>query len=142
MNCRLSWAGPATQPGSVARPVLTRCAGSQFRPLAVGYLHVWPSDTSQHADTLTAQLRAFAPRSGLVLDDLNTEHSNVPASREGAAFRALVEALRRPHIRTVIIPTPEHFSRSGGMYQAMCTTIAGETSADIAMMSECGGGAS
>jgi hypothetical protein len=142
MNCHLSWAGPATQPGGVARPILTRCAGSRFRPLAVGYLRMWPSDPPEHADTLTAQLRAFARRSGLVPDDVYTEHPNVPASREGAAFRALVEALRRPHIRTVIIPTPEHFSRFGGMYRPMCTAIAVETGADIVMMSECGGGAS
>lgn len=61
------------------------------------------------------------------------------ASREGAAFRALAEALRRPHVNTVIIPMPEHFSRFGGMYRAMCTAIAVETGADIVIMS--GGGA-
>jgi nucleotide-binding universal stress UspA family protein len=71
-----------------------------------------------------------------------TEHPNVPASREGAAFHALVEALRRPHIRTLITPTPEHFSRSGAMYQATCTAIAVETGADLVMMSEYGKGAS
>jgi hypothetical protein len=76
-----------------------------------------------------------------VLDDVYTEHTDVPASHDGAAFRALVEVLRRPHIRTVIIPTPEHFSRFGGMYRAMCTAIAVETGADIVIMSERGGGA-
>jgi hypothetical protein len=76
------------------------------------------------------------------LADVYIEHADVPASREGAAFRALVEALRCPHIRTVIIPTPEHFSRFGGMYRAMRPAIAVETGADVLIMSERGGGAS
>jgi hypothetical protein len=138
MSCRLSWTGPATQPGGVTRPVLTPCAGSRFRPLAVGYLRVWPSDPPGHADTLAVQLRAFAHRSGLALADTYTEQPGV-SSREGAAFSALVEALRRPHINTVIIPTPEHFSWFGGMYRAMRTAIDVETGADVLIMS--GGGA-
>jgi hypothetical protein len=139
MSCRLSWVGPATLPGGVGGLVLTDCAGSRFAPLAVGYLRVWPSDPPGHADTLTTQLWAFAHRSGLVLADVYIEHADVSASREGAAFLALVEALRRPHIRTVIIPTPEHFSRFGGMYQTMRTVIETETGADVLIMSEHGG---
>jgi hypothetical protein len=141
MSCRLSLTGPATQPGGVARPVLTPCAGSRFRPLAVGYLRVWPSDPPGHADTLAVQLRAFAHRSGLALADTYTEQPGV-SSHEGAAFSALVEALHRPHINTVIIPTPEHFSWFGGMYRAMCTVIDMENGAAVLTMSNVGGGAS
>lgn len=142
MSCRLSWTGLATQPGGVARPVLTPCAGSRFRPLPVGYLRVWPSDPPGHADTLIAQLRAFAQQSDLVLDEVYTEYTDVPTSRVGEAFRALVEALRRSRIHTVIIPAPEHFSRFGGMYWAMRTVIDMETGADVLIMSSMGGGAS
>nr|MDQ3763021.1 hypothetical protein [Actinomycetota bacterium] len=59
-----------------------------------------------------------------------------------AAFRALVEVLRRPHIHTVIIPAPEHFSRFDGMYQAMRAIIDMETGADVLIMSNKGGAAS
>jgi nucleotide-binding universal stress UspA family protein len=134
--------GSTAQPGGVAGSALTDCAGSRFRPLAVGYVRLWPSDPPGHADALAAQLRAFAHRCGLALTDTYTEHTDVPASREGAAFRALVEALRRPHIRAVVIPSPEHFSRFGDMYRAMRTVINVETGADMLIMSNKGGGAS
>lgn len=100
MSCRLSWAGSATQSGGVTGPVLTVRAGLRFRPLAAVYLRAWLSNPPGHADTLTVQLRAFADRSSLALADVYTD---VPASREGAAFSALVEALRRLHINTVIM---------------------------------------
>jgi hypothetical protein len=135
MSCRTRGAGLATKPAGVARPALP-CAGSRLRPWAVGYLRLWPHDPPKHADTLTTQLRTFAHQSGLVLADVYTEHTDVPASREGAVFRVLVEALRRPHITTMIIPA-EHFSRFKGMYRAMCTAIATETTADIVIMSGC-----
>lgn len=139
MSCRLNWTGPATQP--LALPVITLGAGSRFRPLTVGYVRLWSSDPSGHADALLAQLRAFADVRGLALADVYTEQVSVP-SREGAAFHALVEALRRPHINTVIIPTPEHFSRFGGMYRAMRTVIEVETGADVLIMSTKGVGGS
>lgn len=138
MSCRLSCTTPRTRPGGVAEPALM-CAGSQFRPLAVGYLRPWPNDPPERTDALSARLRLFAHARGLTLADVYTEHGDVLASREGAAFNALVEALRRPHITTVIIPA-EHFSRLRGMYRAMCTAIAVETGADIVIMSQHGGG--
>lgn len=142
MSCRTSGVGSATQPGGVAGPSLTDCVGSRFRPLAVGYVRQCPSDPPGHADALTATLRAFAHVRGLALVDVYTEPADVPASREGAAFSALVEALRRPHINAVIIPTPEHFSRFGGMYRAMYAVIGMEISADVLIMSGMGGGGS
>lgn len=139
MSCRTSGAGSAA-PGDAAGSALPLCTGSSLRPLAVGYLRMWPSDLPGHADALTAQLQAFAHKSGLVLTDVYAEQVDVPASREGAAFRALVDALRRPHLNTAIIPTPLHFSRFGGMYRAMCTVIAVETGADVLIVSEHSGG--
>ncbi len=109
--------------------------------MAVGYLRLWPSDPPAHAYALAAQLRAFAHAGGLALADVYTEQPDV-SFREGAAFRARVEALRRPHIHTVIIPTAEHFSRFGGMYRAMRAVIEVETGADVLIMSQRGGGAS
>jgi hypothetical protein len=108
----------------------------------VGYVRLRAFDPLELADLLIAEMRIFAHRSGFVLADTYTEHTDVPASREGAAFRALVEALRRPHIHTVIIPTPEHFSRFGGMYRALCAVINVETDADVLIMANEGGGAS
>jgi hypothetical protein len=140
MSCRLSWGGPA-RPGGVG-PTLAPCAGLRWRPLVVGYVRLQVSDPLGLANQLNAELQAFAHRSGLALGDVYTEHTDVPASREGAAFRALVEALRRPHIRAVVIPSPEHFSRFGGMHRAMCTVIDVETGLDVLIMSNRGGGAS
>jgi hypothetical protein len=85
-------------------------------------------------------LRAFAHRCGLALANVYIERLDV-SSRVGAAFRALVEALRRPHITTVIIPTPEHFSWFGGIYRARCAVIEVGTGADVLIMSSMGGGA-
>lgn len=80
-------------------------------------------------------MRAFAHRSGLALADVYTEQPDV-SSREGAAFSLLVEALRRPHIHAVIIPTPGHFSRFDGMYQAMRSLIETETGAHVLIMTD------
>jgi hypothetical protein len=136
MSCRLSWAGPAARPGGVAGPTLAPCAGPRLQPLAVGYVRPQASDPLGLAHLLIAEMRAFAHRSGLALADVYTEHQPDVSSREGAAFRALVEVLRRSHISTVIIPTPKHFSRFGGMYRAMCAVIDMETGADVLIMAE------
>lgn len=141
MSCRPDWAGLVTRPGGVAGPALPACVGPRFRPLAVGYLRLWRTDPPGHAKTLTAQWRAFAHRSNLALADVSTEHPDV-SSREGAAFRALVEALRRPHTPTVIIPAPKHFSRVCDMHRPMCPFIDVETGADLLIVSEHGRGAS
>jgi hypothetical protein len=110
--------------------------------LAVGYLRLRPSDPPGHADALSARSRIFAHAGGLVLADIYTEQQPDVSSREGAAFSVLVEALRRPHLHTVIIPTPEHFSRFGGMYRAMRTVIEVETGGDVLVMSSMGVGGS
>lgn len=44
--------------------------GSRFRPLAVGYVRLWPSDPLGRADILTARLRIFAHLRGLTLEGL------------------------------------------------------------------------
>jgi hypothetical protein len=141
MSCRLNWVGLATRPGDAAGPTLAPCTGPRLRPLAVGYMRLQASDPLGLADQLNAEMRAFAHSGGLALADIYTEQPDV-SSREGTAFRALIEALRRPHITTVIIPTPEHFSRFGGMYRAMCALINVETGADVLIMSNKGGDAS
>jgi hypothetical protein len=111
-----------------------------LRPLVVGYMRLQASDPLGLADQLNAEMRAFAHRCGLALADVYIEQPDV-SSREGAAFSALVEALRRPHIHAVVIPSPGHFSRFGGMYQAMRTVIETETGADVLVMFDRSGGA-
>jgi hypothetical protein len=140
MSGRLSWAGPATRPGGAAGPALTPCAGSRLRPLVVGYVRLQACDPPGFADQIIADMRVFTHQGGLALADTYIEQSDV-SSREGAAFSALVEALRRPHIHAVVIPSTGHFSRFGGMYEAMRTMIKTETGADVLVMSDRLGGA-
>lgn len=135
MSCRLSWVGPATRPGGAAGPTLAPCAGPRLRPLVVGYMRLQASDPPGLANQLNADMHTFAHRSGLALADVYTEQPDV-SSREGTAFSALVEALRRPHIHAVVIPSPGHFSRFGGIYHAMRTVIETETGADVLVMIE------
>jgi hypothetical protein len=135
VSCRLSWVGPAARPGGAAGPTLAPCIGPRLRPLVVGYVRLQASDPPGLADLLIADMRAFAYRSALALAATYTEQSDV-SSREGAAFSALLEALRRPHIHAVVIPSPGHFSRFGGMYLAMCTVIQMETGADVLVISD------
>jgi hypothetical protein len=135
MSCRLSWVGSVGRPGGAAGPTLAPCAGPRLRSLVVGYVRLQASDPLGLADLLIAEMRTFAHQSGLALADAYTEQPDV-SSREGAAFSALLEALRRPHIHAVVIPSPEHFSRFGGMYQAMRTVIQMETGADVLVMSD------
>lgn len=58
------------------------------------------------------------------------------SSRERAAFRALVEALRRAHIHAVAIPSSGHFSRFDGIYQAMRILIETETGTRVLAVSD------
>ncbi|MGH3875126.1 MAG: hypothetical protein ACRDSR_27120 [Pseudonocardiaceae bacterium] len=110
--------------------------------MAVGYLRLCPSDPRGRADALTATLRAFTHSRGLALADVYTEQQPDVSSCEGVAFRALVEGLRRSHLNVVVIPSPEYFSRFGGMYRAMRTVIDVETGADVLIMSNKGVGGS
>jgi hypothetical protein len=73
------------------------------------------------------------------LADISTKEPGV-SSREGAASRALVVALRRSHIHAVVIPSQEHFSRFGGMHRPMCTVIKMKTGADVPVISGSGRG--
>jgi hypothetical protein len=140
VSCRLSWAGPAARPGGAAGPALAPCAGRRWRPLVVGYMRLQASDPLGRADQLDAKMRVFAHRCGHALAGMYTEQPDV-SSREGAAFSAMVKALRRPHIHAVVIPSPGHFSRFDGMYRAMCTVIETATGADVLVMSARSGGA-
>jgi hypothetical protein len=98
------------------------------------------SDPPGCADQLNTEMRAFAHGCGLALANTYTEQFDV-SSREGAAFSAMVKALRRPHIHAVVIPSRGHFSRFDGMYRGMCTVIETETGADVLVMSDRSGGA-
>lgn len=66
------------------------------------------TDLPEHIAGLMAQPRGFAQRSGLALTDIYTERPDMP-SRDKAVLCALVDAPRRPYVRAVVIPSPEHF---------------------------------
>jgi hypothetical protein len=136
VSLRLSWASPAARPTGAAGPALVPCAGSRLRYLPVGYMRLQTSDPPGLTDLLTADMRAFPHRSGLALPDTHTEQPDEASSRQGAAFSQLVKALRRPHLPAIVIPSPEHFSRFGGMSPVMYTIIKIETGTDVLAMSD------
>lgn len=92
MSCSRSWTGSAPRPGGAAGPALA-CAGSWFRPSAVGSLRVWPNDPAGHTDALSARLHVFAQAGWLALADVYTEHTDVPAFREGRRFARSLTSL-------------------------------------------------
>ncbi|MGW2144324.1 hypothetical protein ACWCOT_08455 [Nonomuraea bangladeshensis] len=114
--------GPVTHPGS-AQP---------SRPLAVGYVRLRPGPDSAEHDHLAGSLRGFAARAGLDLVDIYTDRH----AYRRPAFGELLQALCRPEVSTVIIPTPEHLSEFDGIYQAMRALIEIETGADVLVMSQ------
>ncbi|MEV0627296.1 hypothetical protein [Nonomuraea wenchangensis] len=115
-------AGPVTHPGS-AQP---------SRPLAVGYVRLRPGSDTAERDHLPESLRGFAARAGLDLVDIYTDRH----AYRRPAFGELLQALCRPEVNTVIIPTPEHLSEFDGIYQAMRALIEIETGADVLVMSQ------
>lgn len=134
MSCRLSWSGPAARPGGAAGAALAPCVGPRLRPLVVGYVRLQASDTPGVADLLIAEMRAFALRCGLAGRHIHrTTRCVLP---RGAVFSVLVEALRRPHIHAVVIPSPGQLCRFGGMYRARCTLIETETGAKMLVTSD------
>ncbi|MER7366899.1 hypothetical protein [Nonomuraea wenchangensis] len=110
--------GPVTPPGSA-------------QPLAVGYVRLRPGPDTAESDHLPESLRGFAARAGLDLVDIYTDRH----AYRRPAFGELLQALCRPEVNTVIIPTPEHLSEFDGIYQAMRALIEMETGADVLVMS-------
>ncbi|MFG1615081.1 hypothetical protein ACGFI3_20160 [Nonomuraea wenchangensis] len=114
--------GPVTHPGS-AQP---------SRPLAVGYVRLRPGPDTAECDNLAESLRGFAARVGLDMVDIYTDRH----AYRRPAFGELLQALCRPEVNAVIIPTPEHLSEFDGIYQAMRALIEIETGADVLVMSQ------
>ncbi|MEV0595984.1 hypothetical protein [Nonomuraea cavernae] len=80
---------------------------------------------------LTETLRGFTARAGL---DLVGIYIDQHAYRR-SAFGELLQALCRPDVTVVVIPTSEHLSEFDGIYQAMRALIEIETGADVLVMS-------
>ncbi|MEU6795518.1 hypothetical protein ABZ907_27820 [Nonomuraea wenchangensis] len=114
--------GPVAHPGSAQPP----------RPLAVGYVRLRPGPGTAERDHLAESLRGFAARAGLDLVDIYTDEH----AYRRPAFGELLQALCRPEVNAVIIPTTEHLSEFDGIYQAMRALIEIETSADVWVMSQ------
>jgi hypothetical protein len=103
-----------------------------MRPLVFGYLRLQPADPPQIGARLTAEMRAYAEREGLMLADVYTDHLDPPANHPNrSAFCALMDALRRHDASGVVIPTPQHLSRQPGSYAARRTIIEAEVGARL-----------
>lgn len=80
-------------------------------------------------------LVVYARREGLTLADIYVERNeddSTPMAR--AAFLTMVDALRRPDMYGVLIPSLCHFSRFPGVQQAMRAVIEVETGARVLVM--------
>ena len=96
-----------------------------------GYLRVEPADEPN----LTAELHAHAKREGLTLAHVFTDRYNDGAEQvDRHGFSALVDALRRPGVYGVLVPSLDHLSRFSGVRHAMCTLIQVETGARVLVM--------
>ncbi|PZS26962.1 MAG: hypothetical protein DLM59_17205 [Pseudonocardiales bacterium] len=89
--------------------------GDSVRPLTFGYLRLWPDEAADGGSGLVEEIEAFATREGMTLADVFTDPFD-PAVDEPdrAGFCALMDALRRCHPSTVIVPSPDHLSRHPG----------------------------
>lgn len=134
MSCRPNGVGSA-------QPAVTDCAGSRPTQARSGPRMPATGQPGRQRGLVGRSATTACSRPPQAGTDVYTEDTDVSAPRAGAAFSVLVEALRRPHIYIVITPAPEHSSRFGGMYRAMCTALAVETGADVLIMSQCGEGA-
>ena len=102
-----------------------------MQPLVYGYLRVGVADATDLID----DLRAYAKREGLTLAHAFTDCYEDGAEQvERHGFSALVDALMRPDVYGVLVPSLDHLSRFSGVRHAMCTLIQLETGAQILMM--------
>lgn len=100
-----------------------------------GYLRVEPADGPRAGNRLTDELRAHAKREGLTLAHVFTDcYKDGSAQFERHGFSALVDALRRPGVYGVLVPSLDHLSRFSGVRHAMCTLIQLETGARVLVM--------
>jgi len=137
----LELAGPATVGSEpVAGPASHVPKGNvltTLQPLVYGYLRIGPADPPERSERLTVELREHAKREGLTLAHVFADRYKDGSDQfERNGFSALVDALRRPGVYGVLIPSLSHFSRFAGMRQAMCTLIQLETGVRVLVMNE------
>lgn len=100
-----------------------------------GYVRVGLADRPNLID----ELRAHSKREGLTLAHVFTDrYEDGPEQFERHGFSALVNALKRPGVYGVLVPSLDHLSRFPGVRQAMCTLIQLETGARILAMDTSG----
>lgn len=107
-----------------------------MQPLVYGYIRLGPADSSEAGAGLARELARYAEREGLTLADVFTDRQEAgTAERLGrSAFMVMVNALRRPGVTGVLIPSLAHFSRFPGVHEAMRTLIELETGARVFVM--------
>lgn len=99
-----------------------------MRPAIYGYMRVATDDDSgEEAKLIKRELAEYANREGFALEDVFTEN----ARRTESAFYAMLDALKRSEVKSVIVPSLWHFARLPGLQDAMRYHIEQETGARI-----------
>jgi hypothetical protein len=108
---------------------------SAVQPMVCGYIRARLCVPQSGASSLQRALCAYARREGLTLADIYIEwHEDDSRPLGRSAFVAMVDALRRPDMYGVLIPSLCHFSRFPGVQQAMRGLIEVETGARVLIM--------
>jgi hypothetical protein len=128
-------AGPATLlPEAVAGLALhvSPKRGSIVRPLVYGYIRLATTDAPDRCACLTRELASYAEREGMALAEVFTDRDTGSSTEAGrAGFVVMVQALRRPGVYGVLVPSLRHFSRFPGVHKAMCALIEVQTGARV-----------
>jgi len=110
-----------------------------LQPLVYGYLRVGPAASPRCTERLTSELRAHAKCEGLTLAHVFADHYEDGSEQfQRNGFSALVDALKRPGVYGVLVPSLDHFSRFPGVRQAMCTLTQLETGVRVLVMNNVG----
>lgn len=99
-----------------------------MKPVIYGYMRVvGSSDHDDESERVKRELTAYAEREGFRLDQVFTENTNCAEP----AFYTMIEALKRYHVKHLIVPSLWHFARLPGLQDAMRRHIEEETGARL-----------
>ncbi|TDD27656.1 hypothetical protein E1218_09710 [Kribbella turkmenica] len=79
------------------------------RPTVLGYVRADALSCAEELAAATDSLVAFATAEGFTLGTVYTERD----AAESAAFRALLEEVKRTEVRAVVVPTMNHLGPVG-----------------------------
>ncbi|MFV2194764.1 recombinase family protein [Nocardiopsis sp. LOL_012] len=99
-----------------------------MRPTIYGYMRVVSGNaTKEEISRIKDELTKYAAREGFKLGEVFAEGTACSES----AFSTMLEAIKRHHIKDVLVPSLWHFARLPGLQDAMREHIEHETGARI-----------